>query len=150
MLTFGCFLAIPVVQTRRKIKRCAADTKQRAQLYSTRTALELHADDFEDYPPSDANDPIGVPYSGAMKLAEAIMGQNLFGFHPKSVFRVDGLSRDGGKPLYPVEPNEADLKGRRGRIFCRRTPMPIGWSMSTARVTRGHLTRISSSCAISV
>jgi len=114
MLIFACLLAIPIVQTRRKIKRFAADTKQRAQLHAISTALEPFSDDFAGYPPSDANDPTGVPYSGAMKLAEAIMGQNLFGFHPRSVFRVDGLSRDGGKPLYPVEPNEADLKGRRG------------------------------------
>lgn len=114
MLIFACLLAIPIVQARRKIKRFAAEIKQRAQLAATSTALELFSNDFAGYPPSDANDPTGVPYGGAMKLAEAIMGQNLFGFHPKSVFRVDGLSHDGGKPLYPVEPNESDLKGRRG------------------------------------
>jgi hypothetical protein len=90
------------------------DYKQMDQLHSMSTALELFAHEFEGYPPSDANDPTGVPYGGAMKLAEAVMGRDLLGSHAESVFRADGLNGDSGEALYPGEPNETNLKARKG------------------------------------
>ncbi|HUS73279.1 MAG TPA: hypothetical protein VMY06_09460 [Sedimentisphaerales bacterium] len=47
-----------------------------------------------------------------MKLAEAMMGQDLLGFHQDSIFRSDG--QDGsGRILYPVNPYEYNLKARK-------------------------------------
>ena len=41
-----------------------------------RLRVELFDSQFRGYPPSDANDVTGSPYCGAMKLAEAMMGQD--------------------------------------------------------------------------
>jgi hypothetical protein len=91
-----------------------------AQLHSIEGALELFNSEFSHYPPSEANDPAGLPYCGAMKLAESLMGQDLLGFHSDSIFRRDGWST-AGVPLYPVRIDvmspalrEANLKARKG------------------------------------
>ena len=79
------------------------DVRGWAQLKSIETALELFNSDLGKYPPSDAVDETGVDYCGAMKLCEAVMGKDLLGFHPGSVFRSDGT--DGkGEVLYPDPP----------------------------------------------
>ncbi|MBL7186605.1 MAG: hypothetical protein ISS70_09785 [Phycisphaerae bacterium] len=84
-------------------RRFAYEVKQRAQLKSIETALELFSSEFEKYPPSDANDEACADYCGAMKLFEAVMGRDLIGCHLESVFRSDGT--DGkGKVLYPDAP----------------------------------------------
>ncbi|MBN2313837.1 MAG: hypothetical protein JXM79_07895 [Sedimentisphaerales bacterium] len=89
--------------------------KEKAQLKSIETALELFNSEFDGYPPSDALDEDGKPYCGAMKLCEAVMGQDLLGCHPDSVFRSDGT--DGkGKVLYPVVPDGviSEIQPRKG------------------------------------
>jgi len=75
--------------------------KQKAQLKSIDTALELFNSELEEYPPSDARDEEGTDYCGAMKLSEAVMGRDLLGYHPDSVFRSDGTDGEG-KALYPL------------------------------------------------
>jgi hypothetical protein len=72
--------------------------RQLYQFHSINVALELFSSEFDGFPPSDALDPISRQYCGTMKLAEAMMGQDLLGFHPDSRFRADGM--DGGIPLY--------------------------------------------------
>lgn len=72
---------------------------QQAQFNAINTALELFKYEFDDYSPSDALDKDAKPYCGAMKLAEAMMGQDLMGFHSDSVFRSDGQD-SSGKLLY--------------------------------------------------
>ena len=70
------------------------------QLLSIEVALELFRSDSDYYPPSGPTDDEGRHYCGAMKLCEAMMGRDLMGFHPDSVFRSDGT--DGkGTMLYP-------------------------------------------------
>ncbi|MCJ7728371.1 MAG: hypothetical protein MUO27_00575, partial [Sedimentisphaerales bacterium] len=44
----------------------------------------------EGYPDSNERDDLGVPYCGAMKLCEAMVGQDLRGFNPASRFRREG------------------------------------------------------------
>lgn len=93
------FLVIPVI-TGTHVNHF--DVRQKAQLHSMNAAIEL----FNYYesascPPSDANDPTGKAYCGAMKLAEALMGQDLLGFHSQSVFRRDGMDAPGTINLYP-------------------------------------------------
>jgi len=84
---------------------------QRAQFHSIEAALELFNNEFDRYPPSDANDSTGRPYCGAMKLAEALMGQDMLGFHGDSVFRADGKDTNGVTNLYDPA---ADLTLKKG------------------------------------
>jgi hypothetical protein len=91
----------------------ARKVKQMAQLHSLSCGVELFSDDCGGYPPSDANDASGVPYGGAMKLAEALLGRDLLGYHADSVFRADG--RDAaGLVLYPRDPSKESMERRRG------------------------------------
>ena len=82
-----------------QVKKFAYEVKQRTQLHSIVTAIEFFNTAFDSYPDSGMLDPIGQPYCGAMKLAEAMMGQDLRGFHPDSTFYSDGT--DGNRQLYP-------------------------------------------------
>jgi hypothetical protein len=98
-----------------RVRRFTVAIRQRAQFASFETALELFASEFGGYPPSEANDAAGLPYGGAMKLAEAMVGRDLRGFHLSSVFRADGLDPNTHLPLYPNDAPSADnLKARRG------------------------------------
>lgn len=77
----------------------AREVKQRAQFHSIGVALVMFNSNFKALPPSGRLDPNGIPYCGAMKLAEAMVGLDLMGFHQNSIFRSDG--RDStGKLLY--------------------------------------------------
>ncbi len=82
-----------------QVRRYALKVKQKAQFHSMEAALELFNNEYDGYPPSDALDPTGQPYCGAMKLAEALMGWDLLGFHKHSIFRRDGMG-SSGQPLY--------------------------------------------------
>ena len=90
------------------------DVSQRAQFNSINAAIELFVNECGGYPPSDANDAMGRPYCGSMKLAEALMGRDLLGFHSESGFRADGLDPDTLVPLYPAAPADENLKARMG------------------------------------
>ena len=87
-----------------RVRRYARKVNQKNQFHSIDVALELFRAEFDGYPNSralDGSTPAGgVPYCGAMKLAEAMMGQDLLGFHPASRFRADGF--DGSPP--PIGP----------------------------------------------
>jgi hypothetical protein len=117
------FILIVFIRAQRGDRYFATEVGQRAQLHSMDAALELFNAEFNHYPPSDANDPAGLPYCGAMRLAEALMGQDLRGFHSDSTFRRDGLN-GAGVPLYPPDVNavppafrQANLKARRGPLL---------------------------------
>ena len=85
---------------------------QKAQFNAIRTGIELFAYENDGYPPSGALDEDGQPYCGAMKLCEAMMGRDLLGFHPDSVFRADGMDATGTSSIY--RPNEDNVKARMG------------------------------------
>ena len=101
-----------------KVKRFAMDVSQQAQLHSIETALALFiTNQADDYPDSKAQDVTGAPYCGAMKLSEAMMGQDLLGFHPESRFRLDGTDgRANPTQIYePGVPNlQENLRDRQG------------------------------------
>ena len=63
-----------------KVRRFATDVKQKAQFNSMNAAIELFNNEFDGYPSSSAMDVMNQPYCGAMKLCEALMGQDLLGF----------------------------------------------------------------------
>jgi len=107
LIVLAFLLALP------KILHCShvpdVRAKQWAQLRTIDTVLDLFKSEFDYYPPSDAFDPAGKPYCGAMKLCEAAMGQDLMGVHPRSRFRRDGTD-DSGNSLY----DSNTLKLRKG------------------------------------
>lgn len=98
--------------------RYAKDVRQQAQFHGIDVALQLFSSEFEGYPESDRLDADGLKYCGAMRLAEAMMGQDLLGFNPSSRFSRDGLDSEG-RDLYDEGdwmPEEWDdnLRARRG------------------------------------
>jgi len=92
--------------------RYAMDIKQKAAFASFMAAMELFGSEFEGYPPSDALDDANQPYCGAMKLTEAMVGQDLLGFRPASTFRLDGTNPNTGEFLYATAP--ASVRARKG------------------------------------
>jgi hypothetical protein len=87
---------------------------QKAQFHRIEAGLRLFDEEFDGYPSSDALDSAGQPYCGAMKLCEALVGKDLLGFHRDSVFRPDGLDATGQRDLYPEDPDEYNIRARRG------------------------------------
>jgi len=104
-----------------RVRRYALRVKQKAQFHSISIALDMFNAEYEGYPDSNERDDLGQPYCGAMKLCEAMVGQDLKGFHPKSRFRVSGFLRPNvdGTTLYPATadwPTSADyIKNVRSR-----------------------------------
>ncbi len=80
------------------VRNTARETKQKAQFTTIELALTAFKNDYGDYPGSDWPLPPapGSDYCGAQKLAEALVGWDLLGFHPKSDFRSNGRNDDGG------------------------------------------------------
>jgi hypothetical protein len=74
--------------------------------------MELFRCEFKGYPPSDGLDDANQPYCGAMKLTEAMVGQDLLGFRPASTFRLDGTNPNTGEFLYATAP--ASIRARKG------------------------------------
>jgi prepilin-type N-terminal cleavage/methylation domain-containing protein len=79
------------------VRRTAKETKQKAQFTAIELALTAFKNDYGDYPGSDWILPPAPwsDYCGAQKLAEALVGWDLLGFHPKSDFRSNGRNDDG-------------------------------------------------------
>jgi len=102
LIVFICLVILLTIPYRNGHHIYRINIKQKAQLKSIDTAVELFSSEFEGYPPSDAIDEDGKSYCGAMKLCEAVMGRDLQGVHPDSVFRSDGMD-SMRKVLYPVE-----------------------------------------------
>ena len=99
------------------IRNTARRAKQKAQLTEIELALTAFRNDYGDYPPSYWMLPPGSPpapsmdYCGAQKLAEALLGWDLIGFHPKSAWRADGLDAAGGAVSYDPPPQTRDVDG---------------------------------------
>jgi prepilin-type N-terminal cleavage/methylation domain-containing protein len=99
------------------VRKYATKVKQKAQFNAIQASIELFNNENDGYPPSTAVDGIGQPYCGAMKLCEAMMGRDLLGFHPDSVFRADGMDSTGTRQLYPVPPTTQNLTARLGPLL---------------------------------
>ncbi len=114
-LLFGILLYF--LTLRHPPRRYPIKVKQKVQFNSINTAIELFNSENNGYPPSQALDSAGQPYCGAMKLSEAMMGRDLLGFHPDSVFRADGMDATGAKQLYPIPPSKDNLTARMGTLL---------------------------------
>ena len=75
-------MLIPAVHV---VKTTAREVKQKAQFTAIELGLAAFKNDDGDYPPSDWTPvPITGNYCGAQKLAEALLGRDLLGYHPRS------------------------------------------------------------------
>ncbi|MHC4461512.1 MAG: type II secretion system protein [Planctomycetota bacterium] len=103
-------LLFPALNT---VRNKTKETKQKAQLTTIGVALTAFRNDYGEYPPSDWGPrPPQNQYCGVQKLAEALLGWDLLGFHPKSAWRADGF--DGITPNGPMTydpPKGRDLDG---------------------------------------
>jgi prepilin-type N-terminal cleavage/methylation domain-containing protein len=81
------------------VKDYSKRIQQKAQFHGIDVGLEMYKTEFGSYPRSDDNalippHPIldNSTYCGANKLAEAMVGLDMIGFHPSSDFRSDGMN----------------------------------------------------------
>jgi type II secretory pathway pseudopilin PulG len=76
-----------------RTRRYARGVVQRAQFSEIAKGLELYRNDHQEtYPdsgPTDGNATTLAGYCGAMKLCEALLGQDGMGFHPSSTFQAN-------------------------------------------------------------
>ncbi len=107
-----------LVPSLNRVRRYAQLVKQNAQFHAIGIALDSFNAEEQGYPPSDRLDTAPAPgpysYCGAMKLAEAMAGQDFLGFNPDSQFRRDGTI--GTAPvidLYPINPPADNIKYRK-------------------------------------
>jgi type II secretory pathway pseudopilin PulG len=112
-------LLIPAVTM---VQKTAKDVKQKAQFTAIDLGLAAFRNDYGDYPssfwwsPSVSSGPQN--YCGSQKLAEALLGWDLMGFHPNSAWRADGLDSLGGLTTYhPPTPDAKSLSERRSRYI---------------------------------
>jgi len=93
------------------VRRYARGVTQKGQFHNIENALELFLIDHGQYPDSatvDTDDPV-LPYCGAMKMCEAVMGQDGFGFHPDSKFYASGLTVTGAPAKTDPDPEKLYL-----------------------------------------
>jgi prepilin-type N-terminal cleavage/methylation domain-containing protein len=113
IITMLVGLLVPSMAT---VRRFARETKQKAQLATIDLALTAFRDEHGEYPPSLFHDGV-VPfdYGGAQKLAEALVGWDLLGFHPASRWLADGTDTvgPGGFPIYDST-DPTNLQERKG------------------------------------
>jgi type II secretory pathway pseudopilin PulG len=102
-----------LVPAMNKARQFAKEVQQKNQFKAINTGMEMYRNDFEGYPDSTyesaANTGLTYGYCGAMKLAEAMFGQDLLGFHPYSRFRsdyTDGINTNPGDELYQRLPTD--------------------------------------------
>jgi prepilin-type N-terminal cleavage/methylation domain-containing protein len=108
LLTVIAIIAILVgifIPTVSFVRNTAKEAKQSVQLTAIDMALMAFKGDYGDYPPSDNE---AGDYCGAQKLAEALVGWDLLGFHPDSDWRADGGVYE------PPNPSDNNLDERVG------------------------------------
>lgn len=97
LLTVLAIIAILMgilVPTLSFVRNTAREAKQEAQLVAIDMALMAFRGDHGNYPPSDGWDTLSgdlFNYCGAQKLAVALVGWDLLGFHPNTAWTTDEL-----------------------------------------------------------
>jgi type II secretory pathway pseudopilin PulG len=97
-----------------QVRKFAREVKQKAQFNSINVAIELFNGEFEDFPDSSENNPDSGEYCGAMKLGEAMVGQDLMGFHPDSIFKSDGTDYNSNQLYSLAGGGPANTTARKG------------------------------------
>lgn len=104
IITILVALLIPALTV---VRNTAKETQQKAQFTTIEMGLTAFKNDYGDYPPSDWQEG-AADYSGAQMLTEALVGWDLLGFHPDSVWDSGGTAYD------PPTPDEQNRKERVG------------------------------------
>lgn len=114
------------------VKDHAKKLQQKAQFHGIDVGLEIFKNEFGSYP--DSSDEyvmagVGDPYCGANKLAEAMVGLDLIGFHPSSSFSGDGRSTvtlttglPGPVVVYNAEADTPDWQTAKENMDARKGP----------------------------
>ena len=76
------------------VRNFARQTRQKGQFAAIDQALMAFRSDYGYYPPSNQRDETNAQYNGALKLAEALVGLDLLGFHPDSDWLAGGVVYD--------------------------------------------------------
>ncbi len=109
-----------------EVRRTVKEAQQKAQFSTIAMALEAFKGDYGDYPESNffataPGETTEWEYEGAQRLAEALVGRDLLGFHPDSDWHADGRNEADDKFIYPIPPAtftpqqlEKNLKERKG------------------------------------
>lgn len=95
-----------LVPSLNRVRLYAKVVGQHHQFHEIRKGLELYRNEHSDtFPDSDAFDVNSEPYCGAMRLCEAMIGQDGMGFYPDSKFTADAgfdpLDTTGILRMYP-------------------------------------------------
>lgn len=98
-----------LVPSMNAIRRYSKVVAQKNQFHDISKCLETFAVELEygGYPDSSPFDANGDSYCGAMKLCEAMVGQDSMGLHQDSLFLAEGTGGSGGD-LYYVRGNQLD------------------------------------------
>jgi len=95
------------------VRKYARNTKQKAQLTTISLGLAAFRNEIGDYPDSFKN--ATESYYGAHKLAEALLGWDLLGYHPGlNSYRLNGDVADGGEYDADENVDTDNLSERRG------------------------------------
>jgi type II secretory pathway pseudopilin PulG len=114
------------------VRRYSKDVRQKGQFHDIENCLEMFSINYDGYPDSSWSDLEGDNYCGAMKLCEALLGQDGFGFHPDSYFDNMGRSKAGAELYYNRraqpdifnKPEDAENLRKR-RIPCMEKTAPL-------------------------
>ena len=96
LLTVIAIIAILVgifIPTVSFVRNTAREAKQRTQLVAIDMAIMAFRGDYGDYPRSDVLQQSPFNYCGAQRLAEALVGWDLLGFHPDTGWTADDVDR---------------------------------------------------------
>jgi len=111
------------VPTLTMVRRIAKETQQKAQRTAIDLALMAFKADRGYYPPSDwPRSGDGSDYCGGQRLAEALLGWDLLGFHPDSEWMADGRTKDGSEEIYHENLDPTNDPDDRKNLDERRGP----------------------------
>jgi prepilin-type N-terminal cleavage/methylation domain-containing protein len=118
IITMLIGLLVPSLTT---VRRVAKEASQKSQLSAIEVALTTFRNDNGYYPRSDrfSGDPEAniASYCGAQKLAEALLGRDLMGFHPLSNWSATDRTFYPDPANTPLAVFEANLRERKGRYL---------------------------------
>ena len=132
-----------------KVRKYAKKLSQNAQFHGIEAGLKMFKNDFEVYPDSGRWDLNGDEYCGAMKLAEAMMGQDLLGFHPDSLLNCDDERPDNpnwSNGLYPDPFDPENIPEDLKNLRARKGPYVTVENARAHKITQMYLTTEPFSC----
>lgn len=106
-----------------RVRRYSRRVKQKAQFHAIEVALDIYSAEQGEYPDSGQFDENDESYCGAMRLCEAMVGQDMLGSHPDSHFtsnlKVDPTATN---PLYEDPVNYTGFIADATNLGARKGP----------------------------